>query len=451
MGKVKDERKISWSEVEKHNKPSDAWLVIHGNVYNMTDFVKNHPGGDMIMMGAGRDASALFESHHPLKVTTHLENIEKFLVGAVEPGAHHTEGVHSFTSPFYRTLKMRVEEYFNKKKLSPRDSPYMYMKGVFFFACWIAFYYGTYFAFPDSMMLSAISAVFYGSAVAFVGINIMHDGNHGGYSNRPLMNWIAGATMDFIGGSSFVWKQIHQIGHHVHTNVDELDPDIHTAEPHFRRIKDSQKFFAHYAYQHIYLVALYSVLSIEMYFRDMFAVLKPKKEYNGVKFQYMSGREQALFWIAKVGFAVMNVYLPLQMYSWQRVAFLSLIHYSMSSYVLVTMFQVNHVVEKAKFFHTDPSTGKVSVDWAVMQLHGSSNFAAGSRLWNFISGGLNHQTEHHLFPAVCHVHYADLAPIVQQTAEEFHLTYNNYPSFFAALSGHWALIRRLGNYRPKLV
>lgn len=36
---------IPMQEVMKHNKKEDCWVVIHGKVYNLTDFLSSHPGG----------------------------------------------------------------------------------------------------------------------------------------------------------------------------------------------------------------------------------------------------------------------------------------------------------------------------------------------------------------------------------------------------------------------
>jgi hypothetical protein len=42
-------QEIKLSEVQKHNKEDDAWVVIHGNVVDVTDFLPQHPGGKAIL------------------------------------------------------------------------------------------------------------------------------------------------------------------------------------------------------------------------------------------------------------------------------------------------------------------------------------------------------------------------------------------------------------------
>jgi cytochrome b involved in lipid metabolism len=34
--------------VKKHATPDDLWLVIHGSVYDVTSFLKDHPGGEEV-------------------------------------------------------------------------------------------------------------------------------------------------------------------------------------------------------------------------------------------------------------------------------------------------------------------------------------------------------------------------------------------------------------------
>jgi cytochrome b involved in lipid metabolism len=53
---------FSMAEVSKHNRADDCWMVIHGKVYDVTEYVDIHPGLDRILEGAGKDATDLFES-----------------------------------------------------------------------------------------------------------------------------------------------------------------------------------------------------------------------------------------------------------------------------------------------------------------------------------------------------------------------------------------------------
>lgn len=48
--------------VEKHNKNDDCWIIIEGNVCNVTQFLGDHPGGsDILLMYAGKDCTNEFK------------------------------------------------------------------------------------------------------------------------------------------------------------------------------------------------------------------------------------------------------------------------------------------------------------------------------------------------------------------------------------------------------
>lgn len=58
-------RPVTTSELNSHNKQNDAWMCIHGKVYNVTDYMEYHPGGiPELMRGAGIDATDLFMEVH---------------------------------------------------------------------------------------------------------------------------------------------------------------------------------------------------------------------------------------------------------------------------------------------------------------------------------------------------------------------------------------------------
>ena len=41
-----------WSEVSKHDKEDDCWIVINKKVYDVTKFVDEHPGGDILLVNS---------------------------------------------------------------------------------------------------------------------------------------------------------------------------------------------------------------------------------------------------------------------------------------------------------------------------------------------------------------------------------------------------------------
>lgn len=49
---------FSWEEIKKHNRTDDRWLVIDGQVYDITRWANRHPGGSRVISHyAGQDAT----------------------------------------------------------------------------------------------------------------------------------------------------------------------------------------------------------------------------------------------------------------------------------------------------------------------------------------------------------------------------------------------------------
>ena len=41
------------AEVALHKTPQDLWIIIDGKVYDVTNWIKHHPGGDLILKNSG--------------------------------------------------------------------------------------------------------------------------------------------------------------------------------------------------------------------------------------------------------------------------------------------------------------------------------------------------------------------------------------------------------------
>jgi L-lactate dehydrogenase (cytochrome) len=57
---------LNASEVAKHNNRDSCWVVIENQVYDVTDFLEEHPGGaSIILRYAGKDATEEYLPVHP--------------------------------------------------------------------------------------------------------------------------------------------------------------------------------------------------------------------------------------------------------------------------------------------------------------------------------------------------------------------------------------------------
>ncbi|KAJ7209635.1 fumarate reductase [Mycena pura] len=62
-------KEFTMEEVAKHAKKDDIWVVVNGEVLNVTEFLPEHPGGEKaILLYAGRDATEEFNMLHDKKV-----------------------------------------------------------------------------------------------------------------------------------------------------------------------------------------------------------------------------------------------------------------------------------------------------------------------------------------------------------------------------------------------
>eukprot|EP01117_Protostelium_nocturnum_P002097 TRINITY_DN1273_c1_g1_i1.p1 TRINITY_DN1273_c1_g1~~TRINITY_DN1273_c1_g1_i1.p1 ORF type:complete len:343 (+),score=105.25 TRINITY_DN1273_c1_g1_i1:162-1190(+) len=75
-------------EVAKHKTESDGWVIIEGEVYDISEFLELHPGGKKILKPyLGRDASNAFKNEKIHKHSTRAFNIlQKYKVGRLEGG-----------------------------------------------------------------------------------------------------------------------------------------------------------------------------------------------------------------------------------------------------------------------------------------------------------------------------------------------------------------------------
>ena len=345
---------------------------------------------------------------------------------------------------FHKTLKRKVERYFGITGRKPRDCPQMYVKTGIVLS-WAVGSYLVLLLVVSQWWIAVPLAVSLGLSIAAIGFNIQHDGGHRAYSNHKWVNRVMAASMDMIGGSSYLWDHKHNTIHHTFPNVDGQDDDISFGP--LARVSPSQRRLKFHRVQHWYVWLLYGLLAIKWQLVDDFwnvtagrigphRVARPR---GWDLVQFIGGK---LFFFS-VAFA-----LPMMLHS----VWIALLFYFIVSWVngvtLAVVFTLAHVVEEAEFPLPDPTTHRLHSPWAVHQVQTTVDFARRNRILSWFLGGLNFQIEHHLFPRVCHVHYPRISELVKRTCKQFGLQYSEHRSFFAGVASHFRWLRRMGQPAP---
>ncbi|KAL3477968.1 putative mitochondrial cytochrome b2 [Aspergillus californicus] len=68
------------AEVAKHNSKESCWVILYGKVYDVTDFLSEHPGGSKIILKlSGKDATEEYDPIHPPGILEENLKPEAFL------------------------------------------------------------------------------------------------------------------------------------------------------------------------------------------------------------------------------------------------------------------------------------------------------------------------------------------------------------------------------------
>ena len=345
---------------------------------------------------------------------------------------------------FYQSLKIAVDEYFEKNKIRKTGDWRLYSKTIILIGTAIASYCLIIFVKMDALPAYTLCALL-GYCMACIGFSVMHDANHGSYSSKSWVNDFMGLSMNFMGASSFFWKQKHNIIHHTYTNVDGIDDDI--AKSPIIRQCESQRWVPAHKVQHLYLLPAYALSSIFWLFSMDFVKYFTHKIYTTEAWK-MNVKNHVIFWVTKILYATFYMALPIMIFGFSHWLIGFLIMHAFMGLTMSLVFQLAHVVENTEFENIAlDETKHIETAWAEHQIKTTSNFAMNSKLVSWFVGGLNFQIEHHLFPKVSHVHYPAISKIVQEKCTEYKLPYNQYPSLAEALASHFRIMRHLGK-RP---
>ena len=336
-------------------------------------------------------------------------------------------------SPFKKELQAEVDAWFAGGR-SRNATRGLWFKAVF----WLGLMLSTWAVLTFAALpgwLGVVLSLAAGFFMAQIGFNVGHDAIHGSLSNRPWVNSIFARSFDLMGASSKMWAWAHNVVHHTFTNVPGTDHDL---EPGFylHLYRRESRGFLH-RFQHVYAWALYAMTSIVWVFKKDYAQLVDRGEATTKK-----DVADVVGW-KLVHFAFwLGVPMLVGQHAWWQVIVGYFLMLAMSGFVAAVVFQLAHVLEGPEF--PLAKDGVLDDDFFAHQLRTTANFAPRSPLATFLTGGLNHQVEHHLFPRIAHAHYPALSRIVERVAKKHGVPYHANPTFFGALASHARWLKKMG-------
>ncbi|XP_028916596.1 fatty acid desaturase 3-like [Ornithorhynchus anatinus] len=400
-----------WEEIKKHNLPMDKWLVIERKVYDITRWAERHPGGNrLISHHAGEDATDAFRAFH-LDLSYVRKFLKPLLIGELAPGepSQYQDQNPQLIEDF-RTLRKTVED----MKLFQADTRFfslllghiLAMEAV----AWLMIY------FFGAGWIPTILAAFILAISQAQCWCLQHDLGHISVFQKSKWNYLAQQfVMGHLKGFSAHWWNFRHFQHHAKPNIFHKDPDV-TVAPVFLLGESSVEYgekkrrYLPYNHQHQYFFLIGPPLLTLVNF-----------EVENLAYMIVCLRWMDLLWAISFYVRFFTTYIPFYGTMGTLLLFASV--RVLESHWFVWITQMNHIPKEIG--------GEKHRDWVSSQLMATCNVEPSCFI-NWLSGHLNFQIEHHLFPTMPRHNYPKVAPLVKSLCAKHGLSYEVKP-FLTAL------------------
>ena len=263
-----------------------------------------------------------------------------------------------------------------------------------------------------------------GIAGYWSGTGLQHTANHGGLCLSSKWNQFWGwfGSDVIIGKSSLEWRYHHTVSHHSYRNDASKDQDVYTSFP-LIRLDESQPWFWYHSFQPLYTPLIWPMLYFSAQVGDFINIFINKAS-PGVKYIGMNSTEVALYVVGKLFHVGIFLAIPMYLHGWRKVLVPYLLYGCSGSLILCWFFIVSHNLDGLR---PQQLSGKTLRDWGRWQIETSASW--GNAFWSFLSGGLNYQIEHHLFPGVAHNLYPLMQPIIMEECLKASIQYNGFNGY----------------------
>ncbi len=347
---------------------------------------------------------------------------------------------HTYTqgnAAFKRVLFERLNSFFTDNKRSKKANWEMNLK-IIFSLSWFIGSYALWYVGQWSYTEFFALYIFQGLAQIYMFLNIAHDANHNSISNKRFVNKALSYTLDICGISSYMWRIMHNVGHHSVMNVHGEDEGIHAHE--VFRFSPHTPWNKMHRFQHIYVYFMYMFTSLDFIFvKDLeYLFFNSNKHIQEMKHPIHEWVTIIGSKLCYLGYMIALPVIVLGFSVWQVILAFLVTHFIMGI-VAAWIIQIAHLIDINEF----PGT-KDELDFVDHIFATTTDYSTRSRVANFICGGLNHHVIHHIYPHVAHTHYPKLTKIVRETAAEFGVDYRENRYMYQAMAHHIQHLRILG-------
>jgi len=345
---------------------------------------------------------------------------------------------------FLKTLRKRANNYFSENRIPKYANGLIVFKTIFF----LSLFFLSYILFISnqfSPFVTLIFAIVCGLSSVFILFNISHDASHNALFKNRKINKLLTYTFNLIGGSGYMWNITHDKIHHTYPNVINIDADLNQSKPFIRVAPGTAKLKIH-RFQHYYAPFIYSLYTLYLAFIKDFQDFRivPKKDSPLLNVRH-HWSEYIVLIVSKAVYFSYTLILPLVLLDivWWKILLGYLIVNVLMSLLLLGVQLPLHINSEVSF--ADVADGnKIHKSWVIHTLENTTDYLAQSKVANFLFGGLNAHSIHHLFDGICHVHYTELSAILKETAVEFDVVYRDV-TMWKAINSHFRFLKKLGN------
>lgn len=343
---------------------------------------------------------------------------------------------------FFPVLKKRVDAYFSDNNIPKSGNGRLWIKIVLVLLLFVGSY-SLLISNRFSPGVDLLLGIICGISHVLIVMNIGHDAGHNALSPNKKINHLMCWSIELTGLSHYMWKLNHNVIHHPYPNIRPVDSELNMALPYLRLGTVFPKKWFH-RFQHIYAPFIYLFFTINLIFiRDFQDSGIFPKESSQHTIKHFPPRHYVLLFFTKlfyISYALVIPVIVLSVVWWKVVIGFVIVHFVMSIAEMSIQLPL-HINEDNIIMEIDDN-GVIHNRWYKQMLEGTSDYWCESRLANFLFGGINTHTVHHIFPGICHVHYIELTKILADTSKEFGMPYHSAP-WIKSMQSHFRQLKQL--------